>query len=215
MKRSFFLSASLLAVLPVSLGLVNANGAPASSGKPRRVVCLDGSWEVAEGWFRPWAPAVFDHAVPVPGLVDMARPPLVEVGTPKSTEHREAFWYRRTYLITGPVPAVARLKIHKACYNTAVYLNGAFVGDHLPCFTPVVYDVRRHLRADSPNELAIRVGAYRNWIPPTVPNGRDGERKCYIRAPTGQPATTSWTLRSFPWNPSSGPTCAMPLRRLV
>ena len=87
------------------------------------------------------------------------------------------FWYRRTFQIDGAVPALARLKIHKACYGTGVFLNGDFIGEHLPCFTPVVFNVTKHLRGDGQtNELAIRVGGYRNLVPPTMPDGRDGEK---------------------------------------
>ena len=39
-------------------------------------------------------PPVFDHEVPVPGLVDLATPAFVEVGNAKSAGHRQAFWYR-------------------------------------------------------------------------------------------------------------------------
>ena len=102
-------------------------------------------------------PAAFDRTVPVPGLIDLAQPPFADVGTPKSNAHRRAFWYRRTFRIDGNVPAVAKLKIHKACYGTAVYLNGRFAGEHLPCFTPFTLDVGRQLQGNGRlNELVVR-----------------------------------------------------------
>ncbi len=153
---------------------------PGRAEELRRTISLDGSWQIAEGPMERM-PAAFDRTVPVPGLVDMARPPFVEVGTPKSKEHRQAFWYRRTFRIDGPLPAVARLKVHKACYGVAVYLNGRFVGEHLPCFTPYVLDVRKHLRGDGQtNELVIRVGGYRDAVPRTIPDGWDFEKVRYI-----------------------------------
>lgn len=150
-------------------------------GALREIVSLDGSWQIGEGPLRCWMPTKFDHAGPVPGLVDMAEPPFPDIGTAKSADHRDVFWYRRTFQVNGPAPALARLKIHKACYGTAVYLNGQFIGEHLPCFTSVIYDVTKHLRTDGqPNDLAIRLGGYRNWLPPTIPEGHDGERDRFI-----------------------------------
>ena len=126
-------------------------------------------------------PAAFDRTVPVPGLIDLAQPPFAEVGTPKSNAHRRAFWYRRTFRIDGNVPAVAKLKIHKACYGTAVYLNGRFAGEHLPCFTPFTLDVGRQLQGDGRlNELVVRVGAYRDAVPRSIPDGWDVEKSRYI-----------------------------------
>ena len=146
----------------------------------RRTISLDGAWQIAEGSLERM-PAAFDRTVPVPGLVDLARPPFVEVGTPKSNEHRQAFWYRRTFRVDGPAPAVARLMIHKACYGTAVYLNGRLAGEHLPCFTPFVLDVAKQLRGDGQvNELVIRVGGYRDAVPRRIPDGWDFEKVRYI-----------------------------------
>ena len=146
-------AAALFVVLYLS-GACNAPAAPL-----RQVISLNGPWQVAEGPMDRM-PAGFDRTVPVPGLIDLAQPPLAEVGTPKSNSHRRAFWYRRTFRIDGNLPAVARLKIHKACYGTAVYLNGRFVGEHLPCFTPFTLDVGRQLKGDGRlNELVVRVGA--------------------------------------------------------
>ena len=146
----------------------------------RRTISLDGAWQVAEGAMERM-PAAFEHTVPVPGLVDMARPPFVEVGTPKSNEHRRAFWYRRTFQVDGPAPAVARLMIHKACYGTAVYLNGRLVGEHWPCFTPFVLDVGKYLRGDGQaNELVVRLGGYRDAVPRSIPDGWDFEKVRYI-----------------------------------
>ena len=124
-------------------------------------------------------PTSFGHTAPVPGLVDMSEPPFADVGVDSS--HREAFWYRRHFVIDGAVPAVALLKIHKAKYGMRVFLNGAFVADHLPCFTPAILDVRDKLKGGSgQNELVIRVGATRSSLPKTIVNGFDSEKQRYI-----------------------------------
>jgi hypothetical protein len=144
----------------------------------RAVVSLDGEWQVAEGNMGS-APARFEHRVPVPGLVDEARPPFVEVG--KESPRREAFWYRRTFRVKGEVPAIAVLKLHKAAYGSRVFLNGVLLGEHLPSFTPGYFDARPALRGNgAENELVIRVGATREALPPTVASGWDYEKVRYI-----------------------------------
>jgi hypothetical protein len=141
---------------------------------------LDGEWEIAEGGMER-APTRFEHHVPVPGLADMAEPPFHEVGTTNSTKLRQAFWHRRAFRVEGEVPAMAQLKIHKAAFGTRVWLNGADLGEHLPCFTPGYFDAREALRGNgATNELLVRVGAFTDVLPPHVPNGWDFEKLRYI-----------------------------------
>ena len=42
-------------------------------------------------------PPVFDHEVPVPGLVDLATPAFAEVGNAKNAGHRQAFGNQRRF----------------------------------------------------------------------------------------------------------------------
>ncbi len=172
-----------LAAMGVCLGMVMAWAGPcraADTTVPRTVLSLDGTWEIAEGELEK-PPAAFKHRVAVPGLADMAQPPFAEVGTPESGKHRRAFWYRRTFTLPGPVPASARLKVHKARYGTKVFLNGQMAGEHLPCFTPGEFDVRALLKGSGqPNELVIRVGAHREVLPKGLPDGFDFEKVRYI-----------------------------------
>ncbi len=165
-----------MAMLLCRAGLAMA----AEAAAPRTVLSLDGVWEIAQGGMEE-PPAEFKHRVPVPGLADMAQPAFAEVGTPESAKHRTAFWYRRTFTLPGPVPASARLKIHKARYGTKVYLNGQVAGEHLPCFTPGEFDVRGLLNpAGQPNQIVIRVGAHRDVLPKGLPDGFDFEKIRYI-----------------------------------
>jgi hypothetical protein len=144
----------------------------------RLVIDLNGTWEIAEGGMDS-IPAVFEHKVPVPGLVDMAEPAFEEVG--KKSPRRQAFWYRRTFNLDKPVPDVAILKIHKAKYGTKVFLNGNLVGEHLPCFTPALLDVKPFLNAAGKmNELVVRLGADRESLPEGMPTGWDFEKYLYI-----------------------------------
>ncbi|MBN1421666.1 MAG: discoidin domain-containing protein [Planctomycetes bacterium] len=160
----------------ISILLACVAVAPAQD--PRRVLSLDGVWEIAEGSLDR-VPARFERTAPVPGLADMASPPFEEVGV--KSARRDAFWYRRTFKIDGPVPSVALLKIHKARYGTRVHVNGSLAGDNAPCFTPGVFDVRSHLRGGgATNELVVRVGAFRDALPSSIPGGWDFEKVKYI-----------------------------------
>ena len=156
----------------------------------RRVIDLSGTWQVAEGSLD--APSDrFDRRIPVPGLADMADPLFEAVGAvpadprdPKvrpSDPKRKAFWYRRTFTVDGPVPAVARLKVHKAKFGTRVFLNGQTMGDHLPCFTPGWFNLRPALKGNgAANTLLIRVGASPAGVPAEVPWGFDFEKIRYL-----------------------------------
>src|SRR5208282_1751785 len=152
----------------------------------RRVIALDGTWQIAEGKTNE-IPTAFSHTVPVPGLVSLAQPPFVEPG-PKVADRktiaqkdprRDAFWYRRTFKLKGPVPETATLKVAKAMFGTRVILNGHVLGDHPPCFTPGYFDARNALRSGE-NELLIRVGADRDAVTQAVASGFDFEKERYI-----------------------------------
>ena len=149
------------------------------SAELRSVVSLDGTWQVAQGSFDQ-RPERFEATVPVPGLIDMAQPPFEQVGTPASNSLRQAFWYRRTFTLDGPVPAAARLKLSKAMFGTKVFINGHLAGEHRPCFTPAEFDVRELLcPAGEPNEVVISVGAHRTLLPKGMPDGADFEKIRY------------------------------------
>lgn len=166
--------------------LVSGVLASAAGSPSRQTISLDGRWQIAEG-ARDAVPAKFGHEVVVPGLVDMARPPFVEPG-PKVADRRkgsqkdprrDAFWYRRTFTIAGPIPSVATLKVGKAMFGTRVILNGRVLGDHTPCFTPGFFDAKAALKTGK-NELIIRVGADRDAVTAAVPSGFDYEKDRYL-----------------------------------
>jgi hypothetical protein len=142
----------------------------------RRVIPLGGTWEIAEGPMET-GPNRFDHKVPVPGLVDMAKPGFAEVGV--KSKLREAFWYHRTFRVEGPIPAVAVLKVHKAMFGTRVFLNGKLLGDQPHSFTPGYFDARPALR-DGVNEITVRIGAWLDAVPAGVVAGHDEEKTRYI-----------------------------------
>jgi beta-galactosidase len=165
---------------------VYGNFDKASTHSGRKVVSLDGTWQIAEGGMDK-IPEMFNHVVVVPGLVDMAKPAFMEPG-PKVDDRsalsqkdprRDAFWYRRTFNLSEPVPEVAQLKIGKAMYGTRVFLNRKLIGDHTPCFTQGLFDVKDALKSGE-NELIIRVGSDRNSVSDLVESGTDGEKSRFI-----------------------------------
>ncbi len=164
--------------LLVCFGLASAWQAADAASSARQVISLNGTWEVAEGSLAA-LPLRFDHSVPVPGLLDMARPKFAGVGGPVAA--RQAFWYRRTFRVNGPLPDAAWLKLHKACYGTRVWLNGRDLGEHLPSFTPGWFNARAALRGEgAENNLVIRVGADRRALPDGMPKGFDFEKLLYL-----------------------------------
>jgi hypothetical protein len=92
---------------------------------------------------------------------------------------RDAFWYRRTFEVKGPLPAVARLKIGKAMFGTRVFLNDVLLGDHPPSFTPGYFDARAALKPGT-NVLIVRVGADRDAVIGRAESGYDSEKIRYI-----------------------------------
>lgn len=152
----------------------------------RNTISLNGIWKIEEGTMDKM-PEVFNHTVQVPGLVSLAIPAFKDAGPRVSNQRvlkqqdilREAFWYRRTFNIEGPVPDIALLKVSKAMFGTKVFVNGTDIGEHLPCFTPGYFDAKKALRTGA-NEVTIRVGSCRNSVPKSIPDGFDFEKKRYI-----------------------------------
>jgi len=176
-KKSFHLIIGLLLVVFLSV-FTGCQTLRVGRAGQRHVINLNGTWEIAEGGMDS-VPKTFEHRVAVPGLADMAEPAFDEVGS--KSDKRQAFWYRRTFNVNGPVPEIALLKIHKAKYGTRVFLNGKLIGDHLPCFTPALLDVRDHLKGSgATNEIIVRVGAFRDSVPESIPSGWDFEKYKYI-----------------------------------
>jgi beta-galactosidase len=160
----------------------------------RNTISLNGIWQIAEG-SKDVIPGSFERTIPVPGLVTLAKPAFVNAAPPVSYRMkinddvelffhqqdslREAYWYRRTFTITKDIPGIVLLKIGKAMFGTRVYLNGTYIGEHLPCFTPGYFDLKGSLKIGE-NELIISVGSCRNSIPQDMPDGFDYEKVRYI-----------------------------------
>ena len=72
---------------------------------------------------------------------------------------------------------MAILKINKAQFGTAVWLNGKPIGEHLGCFTAGYFDLdAAPCDWQGENELVVRIGAHPAVLPATAPAGTDNEK---------------------------------------
>lgn len=166
----------------------------------RVTLSLDGEWEIEDSVAADAMPREWHHRVPVPGLAHLAQPGFADVDQFDSKEvianrvnkgklpesaridgagiphqNRNYFWYARTFR----APArrqVAMLRINKAQFGTAVWLNGQMIGEHAGCFSAGYFDVTRAIRWESENRLVVRVGAHPGVLPADYPTGTDFEK---------------------------------------
>jgi hypothetical protein len=145
----------------------------------RKEISLNGKWDIAESLSGNKMPDNYSHKIIVPGFVDLASPSFDSTGV--KCYKRNYYWYRRFFKINDPLLQVAFLKINKAVYGTDVYLNGNKVGSNLFCFTPTLLDIKKYLKPSGErNELLIRVGAYYDAVPDSIPVGMDFEKIHYL-----------------------------------
>ena len=68
------------------------------------------------------------------------------------------------------------LKINKAQFGTAVWLNGKPLGEYSGCFSASYFDLADAIRWNAKNELVIRIGAHPGVLPVAYPTGTDFEK---------------------------------------
>ena len=167
----------------------------------RSEISLDGTWSIAESVLPIPVPAKFDHSGPVPGLADLATPAFQDVNqfdgvdylkngivkqyvknVPTDTvkvgisrQKRNFFWYRKEFTLAENTDLVV-LKINKAQFGTAVWVNGKKAGEHFGCFSAAFFDITRLVRQPGKNSIVIRIGAHPGVLPDWVPSGSDYEK---------------------------------------
>ena len=170
----------------------------------RQTVSLDGRWQIEEGKLGDVMPMEYEHTVPVPGLANLARPAFKDVDQFISRENmarrityklvpeewlekywagkvdqdRDYFWYRRSFRAPSE-RAVALLRVNKAQFGTAVWLNGRKIGEYAGCFSAGRFDVGPAIRWGEMNEVVIRIGAHPAVLPDTFPTGSDFEKNIW------------------------------------
>jgi hypothetical protein len=167
----------------------------------RVTVSLDGIWEIEDSQSASEIPSDFTHTGPVPGLTNLATPAfenvdaflsreqlanrirsklsppewLTEYWKGKVDQDRNYFWYRKAFRAPAASP-VAILKINKAQFGTAVWLNGQKLGEYAGCFTASYFHLEEAIRWDDENTLVVRIGAHPAVLPDTYPTGSDFEK---------------------------------------
>jgi hypothetical protein len=170
------------------------------AGAERVTVPLGGTWRIADSVGPDEIPEAFAARVAVPGLVHNAAPSFPDVDAFDSLEvvsnrisqgalpasarvdapgvsrqRRNYFWYRRTF--TAPERrAVAILRVNKAQFGTAVWLNGTKTGEYPGCFSAGLFDVTGAMKWSGENLLLVRVGAHPGVLPAIYPAGTDFEK---------------------------------------
>ena len=170
----------------------------------RSVLSLDGEWEIEESVGPDEIPQRFGHTVPVPGLASLATPAFPDVGRFDSFEfiqvqmrrgvwdgeqdveppgisrqQRNYFWYRRTFRVDEKREQ-AILKVGKALFGMAVWLNGQKIGEHSSCFSAGYFDLTPAMNWSGENTLLVRVGAHKGAFPKEIPSGTDKEKRLWI-----------------------------------
>ncbi len=162
----------------------------------RLTVSLNGAWEIADGVSADAIPETFTHTVPVPGLANLATPAfervdafysreqlanrirsklspkewLTEFWNGKVDQDRNYFWYRKMFRAPEK-RQVALLKINKAQFGTAVWLNGQKLGEYAGCFSASYFHLEDAIRWNAENTLVVRIGAHPAVLPDTYPTG--------------------------------------------
>jgi hypothetical protein len=166
----------------------------------RQTLSLNGTWEVEEGLGANDIPTAYGHKAPVPGLTNLAEPAFADVdrfdsfenirkkvglkalpasamittvGVPR--QNRNFFWYRTSFRAPAK-REVAILKVNKAQFGAAVWLNGTKIGEHLGCFTAGYFNLTDAVHWQAENSLVIRIGAHPAAVPETAPTGTDNEK---------------------------------------
>lgn len=166
----------------------------------RTVIPLNGTWALAESIEMENLPAAYPHSAPVPGLAHSAVPPLPAIDAFDSREFiqtsirekklpesarvetaglsrqdRNFLWYKREFL--APVKSARLLlRIRKAQFGHAVYLNGKYAGDARACFSATTFDLTPFVLWGQTNQLVIRIGAHPAILPESSPAGTDFEK---------------------------------------
>src|SRR5512140_257297 len=182
-------------------GLVAAAFLVTNAPAERTTLSLDGRWQIEDSRTSEAVPVQFNHTVPVPGLANLAEPAFPNVDAFYSREHlanriraklapvdwltnywsgkldqdRNYFWYRRTFRAPSQ-RAIALLKINKAQFGTAVWLNGRKIGEYAGCFSASYFHLEDAIHWQAENTLLVRIGAHPAVLPDTYPTGSDFEK---------------------------------------
>jgi beta-galactosidase len=162
---------------------------------PRSVINLNGTWDFDQT-INAFPPEKFTRTIPVPGLIHLAEPKIIEYDKffkrPERVEAKEQFnlynldytprysWYRKKIFIPKDLEnKESIITIKKSQYVTQVFVNGIDMGSSMACYTPVEFPITKAIVFGSDNEILIRVGE-RTWLPAEAAGGTDKEKEHYL-----------------------------------
>ncbi len=184
-----------------------ASSVPHETGG-RTILSLNGTWEIDDSVSADVIPSSFSHKVDVPGLIHSSTPPFPDVDefdggawirelrqneieehlhvgeiptidlSRFTAQERRYFWYRTTF-VAPSTRQLARLRVNKAQFGAAVWLNSSKIGEHYACFTAGHFDLSERIRWSAENELVVRIGAHPGVLPYGVIGGIDWEKKAW------------------------------------
>ncbi|RZK60030.1 MAG: hypothetical protein EOO91_03000 [Pedobacter sp.] len=144
----------------------------------RKVISLNGTWQVEETTETNLIPQRFTHTIPVPSLIDMAKPRFKEVK--KGADSNRYFWYRKSFVLDKNMPEHVILQISKAAYSKTLFVNGKLASVRQTIFSSYETDITSLLNpAGQENIIVLRLGSFDNF-PDTAINGNDFEKIKFI-----------------------------------
>lgn len=163
--------------------------------QPRVEISLNGQWDFDQT-LTAFPPDQFTRTIPVPGLIHLAVPRILEYDKffkrPDRVESKEQYnlynldytprysWYRRKVFIPAELrDRKGMIVIKKSQYVTQVYMNGIDLGTSMACYTPIEFPVNQAIRFGAENEILIKVGE-RVWLPAEAAGGTDKEKEHYL-----------------------------------
>lgn len=161
---------------------------------PRHTISLNGVWQFDQSE-TAFPPKKFARTIPVPGLVNMAEPRIVQYDklyaksktAQNKTDHKVLDtqyvpmynWYRK--VVDVPKELEGRqivLTLKKSQFVTQVFVNGRDAGGSMECYTPIDLPVTDFIHSGK-NEILIRVGD-RAWLPAQAAGSTDKEKVNYL-----------------------------------
>ncbi len=179
----------LLFNLLLILGLAQAQ----QSG--RNTLSLNGTWQFDQTT-NAFPPAKFTRTIPVPGLVHLAEPKILDydkffkrADKVEAKQQHNLYdidytprynWYRKMVFIPKDFQdKEGIITIKKSQYVTQVYVNGFDMGTSMACYTPVEFPITKALKVGVENEILIKVGD-RVWLPSEAAGSTDKEKEHYL-----------------------------------
>ena len=119
---------------------------------------LSGTWDF-EQTDKAFPPEKFTRSIPVPGLIDLAKPKIEGYDEIFMGDQEPKYsWYKKEFYLTDEHKGKkAILSLLKSRFNTQVIINGIDVGTFIQTATPIEVELTNYLRDNGKNELLIRI----------------------------------------------------------